>query len=126
MASWRNGSGLRILGIDVGAGLRPAPTRVRDLDFEYRPIVVRADKGNKGRVIVFPEGLRDLLMRQFERVRVLHDDDLHDGFGWVWPLFALARKRMSHAVFFASHGQIDQPNWSVGVDSQTRGDHVTD
>lgn len=78
------GTGLRIL-----EALR---LRVRDVDFEYRQIVVRAGKGNKDRVTVLPEALREPLMGQIERARALHDGDLREGFGRVWLPFALARK----------------------------------
>ncbi len=67
--------------------------RVRDVDFEYRQIVVRGGKGNKDRVTVLPEALRDPLVRQLERARLLHDGDLRDGFGGgVWRPYALTRK----------------------------------
>jgi hypothetical protein len=36
---------------------------------------------------------------------VPHGGDLRDGFGWVWLPFSLARKYMSHAVFFAPSAQ---------------------
>lgn len=78
------GTGMRIM-----EALR---LRVRDLDFDYRQITVRAGKGNKDRVTVLPDALRAPLAAQLERARALHIGDLHDGYGRVWLPHALARK----------------------------------
>jgi len=78
------GTGMRIM-----EALR---LRVRDLDFEYRQIIVRSGKGNKDRVTMLPDALHDALAEQLERARVIHDGDLREGFGRVWLPYALARK----------------------------------
>ena len=62
-----------------GSGLRLAEClrlRIKDVDFPYRQIVVRAGKGGKDRHTVLPEPLTDPLQRHLERVRALHERDL--------------------------------------------------
>lgn len=66
--------------------------RVKDIDFERREILVRSGKGDKDRVTVLPEKLVSELESHLQRVRVLHKQDLSDGFGCVNLPFALARK----------------------------------
>lgn len=83
-ASLLYGSGLRLL-----EGLR---LRVKDIEFERREIVVREGKGNKDRVTVLPENVIVPLRAHLDRVKVLHDKDLAEGYGAVHLPNALARK----------------------------------
>ncbi|MDP9349505.1 MAG: integron integrase [Gemmatimonadota bacterium] len=78
------GSGLRLL-----EGLR---LRVKDLDLEHGQLVVRDGKGRRDRVSVLPGRLAEPLRLHLRRVRVLHEDDLRDGYGAVYLPDALARK----------------------------------
>lgn len=78
------GSGLRLM-----EGLR---LRVKDVEFERREILVREGKGNKDRVTVLPENVLLPLKAHLDRTKVLHDDDLAEGFGQVFLPAALARK----------------------------------
>lgn len=78
------GSGLRLM-----EGLR---LRVKDIDFSSRQITVRDGKGEKDRITMLPESVRNLLLRHLQRVKLLHDDDLDAGFGEVFLPYALARK----------------------------------
>src|SRR5436190_3887153 len=69
-----------------GAGLRLTEClklRVKDVDFEYRQIVVRDGKGAKDRVTLLPDLLVEPLRQHLEKVRQLHDKDLADGYGDV-------------------------------------------
>ena len=78
-----------------GAGLRLKEAlrlRVKDLDFEYRQIVVRDGKGAKDRVTVLPEIIVEPLEKHLAGVRRLHEEDLRLGFGAVYLPFALERK----------------------------------
>lgn len=78
-----------------GGGLRLMECirlRIRDLDFERRLIYVRAAKGGKDRVTLFPESLHPLMQNQVASVEKLHQQDLADGFGEVYLPNALARK----------------------------------
>ena len=84
MASLLYGSGLR---------LKECLTlRVKDLDFQYRQIVVREAKGAKDRQTMLPLSLIEPLKQQLVRVKALHKRDLRDGFGEVYLPYALARK----------------------------------
>jgi integron integrase len=78
------GSGLRLM-----EGLR---LRVKDIDFEQRQIIVRAGKGNKDRVTILPESLRQPIQQHLRGVRALHQKDLSAGHGAVYLPDALERK----------------------------------
>jgi integron integrase len=84
MASLLYGAGLRLMEC-----LR---LRVKDIDFEYGQITVRDGKGNKDRVTMLPLASAELLERQLEKTRVLHEQDLAAGFGEVFLPYALERK----------------------------------
>ncbi len=78
-----------------GAGLRLREClklRVKDMDFDYRQILVRDGKGAKDRVTVLPESVIEPLREHLKRVRALHDADLAYGYGDVELPDALARK----------------------------------
>lgn len=78
-----------------GAGLRLMEClrlRVLDLDFSMKQINVRDAKGKKDRVTMLPDSVHSPLQRQLERVRLLHKQDLADGFGEVYLPHALAKK----------------------------------
>jgi integron integrase len=78
-----------------GAGLRLREClklRVKDIDFEYRQIVVREGKGAKDRVTMLPESVRVPLQKHLVYAKSLHEADLAAGFGDVELPDALARK----------------------------------
>jgi integron integrase len=78
-----------------GAGLRLKECltlRIKDLDFQYRQILVREAKGGKDRKTMLPLSLVEPLLQQLARVRALHQRDLREGFGSVYLPYALARK----------------------------------
>lgn len=78
-----------------GAGLRLREClklRVKDIDFDYRQILVRDGKGAKDRVTMLPESVIEPLQEHLRRVRVLHDADLVNGYGDVELPDAIARK----------------------------------
>lgn len=89
IASLLYGSGLRLM-----EGLR---LRVKDVDFDYGQITVRAGKGEKDRHTVLPLPLVESLRHQLARVKLLYERDLRDGFGEVDLPYALARKYPSAA-----------------------------
>jgi integron integrase len=84
-----------IAGLLYGSGLRlmeAVRLRVKDLDFEYMELLVRDGKGEKDRRTMLPRPLAEPLRHQLERVRLLHGNDLREGFGEVYLPYALARK----------------------------------
>jgi integron integrase len=78
-----------------GAGLRLMECvrlRVKDFDFEYRQITVRDGKGQKDRLTMLPDSLMGPLQAHLADVKILHEQDLRQGFGNVYLPFALDRK----------------------------------
>ncbi len=70
-----------------GAGLRLMEClgiRVKDIDFSYNQIVVRDGKGGKDWLTMLPESLKEPLKKHLEKVRILHEQDLKEGFGNVY------------------------------------------
>lgn len=84
MAALLYGSGLRLMEC-----LRP---RVKDLDLERGQIIVRQGKGDKDRVTLLARSLEGPLKLQLARVKLLHGEDLDEGFGAVYLPDALGRK----------------------------------
>ena len=84
MATLTYGTGFRLLEC-----LR---LRIKDLDFQYRQILVRDAKGQKDRVTVLPGSLIEPLRTHLLKVRNLHEADLRNGFGRVYLPHALATK----------------------------------
>lgn len=84
MASLMYGSGLRVMEC--------CRLRVKDVDFAMNEIIVREGKGSKDRHTVLPGTLVAGLQRQISRIRDLHADDIHNGFGRVYLPNALAKK----------------------------------
>ena len=78
-----------------GAGLRLMECirlRVKDLDFEYRQIVVRDGKGEKDRRTVLPQPLTEPLRHHLRKIRLQHEEDVRLGQGGVYLPYALERK----------------------------------
>jgi integron integrase len=78
-----------------GAGLRLMECvrlRVKEVDFDYPQILVRDGKGAKDRVTMLPHIIEEPLRQQIQKVRLLHEKDLAEGFGEVYLPYALERK----------------------------------
>jgi integron integrase len=78
-----------------GAGLRLMECcrlRVKDVDFPRMQLVVRQGKGDKDRVVMLPQGVRERLAEQVRQRQVLHQRDLARGLGRVALPDALAVK----------------------------------
>lgn len=78
-----------------GAGLRLMECmrlRVKDLDFEYKQIIVRDGKGEKDRRTILPEPLIEPLRYHLAKVRLQHEEDMGHGCGSVYLPYALERK----------------------------------
>jgi integron integrase len=84
-----------VVQILYGSGLRQSEClqlRVKDIDFGHNQLVIRDTKGNESRVTMLPFALTDELKRHLQHVQCLHQQDLAQGYGWVYLPFALERK----------------------------------
>ncbi|NNJ09000.1 integron integrase [Chloroflexales bacterium ZM16-3] len=84
MAQLLYGSGLRLMEC--------MRLRVKDLDFDLHQLTVRDGKGMHDRVTMLPDSLTGPLREHLKGVRLLHAQDLAEGYGEVYLPFALARK----------------------------------
>ena len=78
-----------------GGGLRLMECvrlRVKDVDFGYRQITVRDGKGKKDRVTMLPQVVENSLKQHIEKVKIIHERDIADGYGAVYLPYALERK----------------------------------
>jgi integron integrase len=81
--------------LQYGAGLRLSELvrlRIKDVDLGRGTVTVRCGKGDKDRVTVLPQSLRERLARQVERAREVWRGDREAGLAGVWLPGALARK----------------------------------
>ena len=79
-----------------GAGLRLTEClhlRVQDIDFQVNQITVRDGKGGKDRVTMLPEVATEPLRSHLQRVTMVHQQDLADGYGRVQLPDSLTRPR---------------------------------
>jgi integron integrase len=84
-----------VVSLLYGSGLRLLEClrlRVKDLDFKRNQIIVREGKGDKDRVTMLPQRLKEPLQQQLARAKLRHEQDLREGFGAVYLPFALDRK----------------------------------
>ena len=84
-----------IVNILYGSGLRLIEClrlRIKDIDFAYNQIVVRAGKGEKDRCTMLPQKLKEPLTFHLTNVKQLHKQFLKKGYGTVELPYALAKK----------------------------------
>ena len=78
-----------------GSGLRLSEAlrlRVKDIDFEYKHIIVRDGKGERDRITLLPDSIIPHLKEQIEKRRALHNSDLQKGLGQTFLPYALDKK----------------------------------
>ena len=78
-----------------GSGLRLIESvrlRVQDLDFARHELAVRDGKGGKDRRTMLPDSLQGPLQDHLRRVKLMHQQDLAQGYGTVYLPYALDRK----------------------------------
>lgn len=93
-----------LAGLLYGSGLRlmeAVRLRIKDVDFDYRQIVVRDGKGGRERVVPVPARLVEPLQAQIDSVAALHSQDREAGYGRVYLPFALAQKYPNAAAELA-------------------------
>lgn len=98
-----SGTNALVAKLLYGTGMRLMEAlrlRVQDVDFEQYQIIVRSGKGNKDRITTLPETLVGPLKEQLEKARVIHNNDLSEGYGRVYLPFALDRKYPGAGVDF--------------------------
>ena len=78
------GTGMRLLEV--------CRLRIKDIDFQRRQILDRDGKGEKDRVVPFPERCLEPMRQQIEKTRTLHQSELAAGYGSVWLPDAIAEK----------------------------------
>jgi integron integrase len=90
-----DGSKRMMLELIYGTGLRVSEfvrLRVKDIDFDNDLIIIVDGKGGKDRAVSLPQKLKKQLREHLLKVKVIHDNDLHAGFGEVYLPEALSRK----------------------------------
>lgn len=91
-----SGAHLLMARIIYGCGLRVQECislRVKDIDFEQGALTVRSGKGDKDRITVLPESLKNDLLAHLARVKQIHEQDfIRDDTEGVWLPNALERK----------------------------------
>jgi integron integrase len=78
-----------------GSGMRHKECRtlrIKVIHFDTGHILIRNGKGQKDRVTILPNSIKDALKAVIEDSKKLHRMDLQDGFGSVYLPFALGRK----------------------------------
>jgi site-specific recombinase XerD len=73
-----------IVKLLYGSGLRITECLrlwVQDMDLEMKALTVRNGKGDKDRITTFPEKLIQPLKEHLVRVKVVHGQDLEEGYG---------------------------------------------
>lgn len=84
-----------IVKLLYGSGLRVIEAvrlRVKDVDYQMKQIVVRSGKGAKDRITTFSAKIISLLENHLKKVKIMHSQDLAQGYGAVYLPHALARK----------------------------------
>ena len=92
-----------IASLLYGGGLRLNEClrlRVKDIDFDYKQIIIRDGKGEKDRRTTLPEKLVPVLQVQLIRVKEIHQQDLKKGAGATILPYALAKKYPNAAKEF--------------------------
>ena len=90
-----HGTHLLMARLLYGGGLRLMECirlRIQDLDFESNKIYLRAAKGGKDRITLFPKSIQEDLRIHIEKVKNIHETDLKEGYGETFLPHALARK----------------------------------
>jgi integrase len=83
-----------------GCGLRLSETahlRIQHFNFDTGMLSIQFGKGGKSRTVPLPHKIRGEIMRQFEKVRELHQEDLKKGYDGVFLPASFDKKAKSAA-----------------------------
>jgi integron integrase len=95
-----------------GCGLRLSETanlRIHQFNFDTGMLSIQFGKGGKSRTVPLPKKIHGVIMRQFEQVRALHQEDLKKGYDGVFLPGSFEKKVKSAARnlawqwFFPAH-----------------------
>ena len=92
---YMSGTHLLMARLIYGSGIRLMECirlRIQDVDFGQGQIYVRNGRGGKDRTTYLPKMVADELSQHIERVKILHQQDLDEGFGAAYLPDALAKK----------------------------------
>ena len=90
-----NGTNKIIVSLLYGSGLRLSEAlklRIKDIDIDYRQILVRDGKGEKDRHTILPNSIIPDLKQHLNKVYVKHKEDLKKGKGETILPYALKKK----------------------------------
>lgn len=112
-----------VIRLLYGSGMRLSEClriRVKDIDFDHNQVVVRNSKGRRNRVTILPRSLKPALQKQLAHSKLVHKNDLFDGYGSVEIPAALAsrdpnarREWAWQYVFCATHRSCDPRSGAV-------------
>lgn len=95
--------------------------RIMDIDFELNEIIVRNGKGGKDRRVMLPAIIIPQLKDQIKKVKVIHDQDLKDGWGNAKIPDSYLKKYPNAAKEFRWQWLFPQKNRWVNPDTQEEG-----
>lgn len=84
-----------IVSLLYGGGLRLSEClnlRIKDIDFDYKQMIIRDGKGEKDRQTILPDSIVAELKKHLNKVYKLHKNDLQKGRGETILPYALKRK----------------------------------
>jgi len=127
--SYLKGDKWLMASLMYGAGLRLREylrLRVQDIDFAANQIMVRDGKGNKDRLTMLPDVVKQSLLRHLQHIRAVHERDLAEGYGRVFMPYALARKYPNAASEWGWQFVFPQEHRWVNTCTGTQGRHHID
>jgi len=92
---WLTGIYELIVSLMYGCGLRMQEAlnlRIKDIDFGFDKVYVFDSKSMTDRTLPLPLSLKDRLILQVQKVKVLHENDVTAGFGTVYLPYAIEKK----------------------------------
>ena len=118
-----NGVMRLVASLLYGGGLRLNEClrlRIKDIDFDYRQIVIREGKGEKDRRTTLPEKLTTELKEQIKNVKKLHTEDLKNNKGTTVLPYALRKKYVNAGKEFGWQFLFPSGSFVVDEDSGQR------
>lgn len=116
-----SGSARLMASLLYGGGLRLNEClrlRVKDIDFDYKQIIIRDGKGEKDRRTTLPEKIIPALQEQIKYVKKLHTDDLKKNKGATVLPYALRKKYVNAGKEFG--WQFLFPSGSFVIDEESK------